>query len=186
MYCPKCSQQQVSDEMRFCSRCGFPLSAVRKLVAGEGAFIEHRAEAQAGQLSRSQKGVRKGAWMMLASLALTLGVGLITAVDDEFAILLFLPVLCFIIGFARVLYGVFLAEKMASLVKRDAPQPQVASIMPGQLGTNVRSLELPPLGGKPAEGFNQQRMKTAEMVQPPSVTENTTRLLDEEADPHRG
>jgi ribosomal protein L37E len=34
MYCPKCSQQQVSEEVRFCSRCGFSLSAVRELIAG--------------------------------------------------------------------------------------------------------------------------------------------------------
>jgi hypothetical protein len=186
MYCPKCSQQQVSDEMRFCSRCGFPLSAVRELIAASGALVGPEAEAQGGQLSRSQRGVRKGAWMMLASLALTLVVGLLSAIDDDFAVLLLLPVLCFIIGFARVLYGVFLAGKRSPQAKGAAAQPNIAPIVPGQLDTAARTPELSPPRVAPIEGFTAQRMKTAEMVQPASVTENTTRLLDEEADTHRG
>jgi uncharacterized membrane protein YvbJ len=40
MYCPKCSQQQISDEMRFCSRCGFPLGAVKELIANDGAELQ--------------------------------------------------------------------------------------------------------------------------------------------------
>jgi len=185
MYCPKCSQQQISDEMRFCSRCGFSLSAVRELIVGSGAPEERGVEAQAGQLSRSQRGVRKGACMMLASLPLTLVVGLLTAINDVFAILLLLPVLCFVIGFARVLYGAFLAEKRAPLVKGAASQPHAVPVMPGQLGTAARSPELSPPRVAPTESFTAQKMKTAEMVQPPSVIEGTTRLLDEEAGWHR-
>jgi uncharacterized membrane protein YvbJ len=119
MYCPKCSQQKISDEMRFCSRCGFSLSAVRELIASGSAIVEHGAEAQAGQLSQSQRGVRKGACMMIAGLVLTVVVGVLSRINDDFAVLI-------------------------------------------------------------------QRVETAEMVQPPSVTENTTRFLDEESGPRRG
>ena len=186
MYCPKCSQQQVSDEMRFCARCGFPLSAVKELVAAGGALAEPEAEQpQGSKLSPAFRGVRKGVWVMLASFALALVTGLLAAIDDVFAVLLILPVLCFIIGFARVLYGVFLAEKRASLVKGAASQQQAAPLMPGQTDTAARTPELSPPRIAPIEGFTPQRMKTAEMVQPPSVTENTTRLLDEEADSRR-
>ena len=187
MYCPKCSQQQVSDEVRFCSRCGFSLSAVRELIAGDGgALAALGAEARAWQLSRSQRGVRKGARIMLASLALTLVVGLLTAIDDDLAPLLLLPVLCFVVGFARVLYGVFLAEKRARRVKGVAPQPHVAPMMPGQLGAAARSPELSPPRVAPIGSFTAQRVETAEMVQPPSVTENTTKLLDEGTNSRRG
>ena len=185
MYCPKCSQQQVSDDVRFCSRCGFSLGAVRELMAGGGAPVAHGAEAQAGQLSRGQRGVRKGAWMMLASLALTLVAGLITAIDDGFAVLLLLPVLCFVIGFALVLYGVFWAERRARRVKGAASQAHAAAAMPGQLGAAARSLALSPTRAAAAESFTARRAETAEMMRPPSVTENTTRLLDGEADPRR-
>lgn len=188
MYCPKCSQQQVSDEVRFCSRCGFPLSAVRELVASSSsnsnsALVEHGAEAQqVGQLSRSQRGVRKGAQMMLATLALALVVGLLTAMRDDFAILLIPLVLSFIVGFGRVLYGVFLAEKRAPKVKGATSQSQAVMPISGQTDNAARRPELSPPRVAPIENFTAQRGKTAEMVQPPSVTENTTRLLDEEAD----
>jgi hypothetical protein len=183
MYCPKCSQQQVSNEVRFCSRCGFLLSGVRELMASEGAPIEREVEAPAGQLSRGQRGVRKVALMMLASLALTLVVGLLTAIDDAFAVLLLLPVLCFVIGFVRVLYGVFFAEKRTALVKGTTSQPHV--VPPGPLGTAARGQQLSPPRVAPLEGFTAKRMETGEIVQPPSVTENTTRLLDEESDLRR-
>ncbi|HVF58098.1 MAG TPA: zinc ribbon domain-containing protein [Pyrinomonadaceae bacterium] len=186
MYCPKCSQQQVSDEVRFCSRCGFSLGAVRELVAAGGALIERGAEAQAGRLSRSRRGVRKGAWMMLASLALTPVVGLLTAINDGFAIFLFPLILCFLVGFARVLYGVFLADKRARRLKGDASQPHVVPVMPGQLGDAARSPKLSAPRTAPVESFTARSAETAQMVQPPSVTESTTRLLDEEADARRG
>ncbi|MET0753730.1 MAG: zinc ribbon domain-containing protein, partial [Pyrinomonadaceae bacterium] len=37
MFCPKCSQQQISDETRFCSRCGFELNVVKALLASDDA-----------------------------------------------------------------------------------------------------------------------------------------------------
>ncbi|MFN2510582.1 MAG: hypothetical protein ABR568_03965 [Pyrinomonadaceae bacterium] len=182
MYCPKCSQQQVSDEMRFCSRCGFSLTAVRELIDSDSALVEQVAEVQAGRPSRSLRGIRKGAWMMLASLVLALVV--LTAVEDEFAVLLVLPVLCFVIGFVRLLYGVFFAEKRIPPIKGTASQPH--SIIPGQLGTPTRNPQLSPPRVAPIESFTAHRIETAEMVQPRSVTENTTRLLDEESNPRRG
>jgi len=186
MYCPKCSQQQVSEEVRFCSRCGFSLIALRELINSGGALAAHGAEAPARQLSRSQRGVLKGAWMILASLVLALVVGVLTAVDDDLAVLLLVPSLCFVIGCARVLYGVFLAEKVARRFKGAAPQPHAVPLMPGQLGAAARSPELSPPRGTPVGSFTAQRVETAEMVRPPSVTENTTRLFDGEADSRRG
>jgi hypothetical protein len=185
MYCPKCSQQQVSDEVRFCSRCGFQLGAVRELIASGGALVGREVEVQGNQLSPAFRGVRKGVWVMLAGFPLALVTGLLTAINDAFAILILLPVLCFVAGFARLLYGTFIEEK-APQVKRDAPQPDIASVMPAQRGTAARSPELPPARVEPIEDFTAQRVVTAEMAQPPSVTENTTRLLDEEADSRRG
>ena len=37
MFCPKCSQEQISDETRFCSRGGFQLNVVKALLAEESA-----------------------------------------------------------------------------------------------------------------------------------------------------
>ncbi len=39
MYCPNCGQQQVSEEMRFCSRCGLALSGLAEWLAGGMLYI---------------------------------------------------------------------------------------------------------------------------------------------------
>ena len=43
MFCPKCSEAQVSENTRFCKRCGFRLEPVRDLIAVE-AITESRGE----------------------------------------------------------------------------------------------------------------------------------------------
>ena len=186
MYCPNCSQEQVSDEMRFCSRCGFLLSGVRELVVTGGAPVVRGTDAQLEQLSCSQRGVRRGAGMMLASLVLALVVALLSAIDDGFAVLGLVPFLCFVIGFGLVVYGAFLAKKRAPRAIDVASQRHVAPLMAGQSGAPARTPELSPPRFAPIERITAKRTETAEMVQPPSVTENTTRLLDEEVEPRRG
>jgi hypothetical protein len=56
--------------------------------------------------------------------------------------------------------------------------PYVAPPMPAQLGVMDRNAALPPAATP--QGAWLQRPNTAELVRPPSVTENTTRLLDKE------
>jgi hypothetical protein len=125
--------------------------------------------------------------MMLAALALAFVVALLAGIEEDFAILGLVPFLCFVAGFVRVLYNVFLAEKRALRVKGAAPQPRPVPLAPGQPGAAARGRELPPpLRAAPVGGYSPQRAGTAEMVRPPSVTENTTRLLDEEGDARRG
>ncbi|MEJ7699628.1 MAG: hypothetical protein WKF71_08300 [Pyrinomonadaceae bacterium] len=43
MFCPRCSQEQVSSETKFCSRCGFPLGLVSEILA-HGGFLPQLAE----------------------------------------------------------------------------------------------------------------------------------------------
>ena len=61
----------------------------------------------------------------------------------------------------------------------------VTATIIAQLNTPPARPELSAPRVGPVESFSGHRVKTAEMVQPASVTENTTRLLDEESDPRR-
>ena len=182
MYCPNCSQQQFSEELRFCSRCGFPLSAVKELIVTGGVPAER--EPEGGRLSPAFRGVRKGVWVILAGVLMTVVVGLLTAAEEDLVVLLFLPLLCFLVGFVRLLYGVFWEDR-APRGKKDSAQPQLPPARPAQPISPARTPELPPVQVPPTTAFTAKRAKTAEIVEPPSVTENTTRLLDEEADSSR-
>src|SRR5688500_13362621 len=43
MHCPGCGQQQVSNETKFCSRCGLPLGLVSQVLA-YGGYLPQLAE----------------------------------------------------------------------------------------------------------------------------------------------
>ena len=173
MYCPQCSQEQVAEEMRFCSRCGFPLTIVSQLVSSGGALAGFDTEGKP-QLSPRQRGVRKAALMLIMSAVLIPIVTLMTRIKDDFFVL-FLPVLMvFLYGLARLLY--------AYLLEQGTPQRNESS-----LAANTRQLPGANRAALPA-GQNipitnwKQPVNTSEMAQPPSVTDNTTRLLNDQTE----
>ena len=43
MHCPRCGQQQVSEAIKFCSRCGFSLGLVSEILA-HGGFLPQLAD----------------------------------------------------------------------------------------------------------------------------------------------
>src|SRR5215212_735776 len=40
MHCPRCGQQQISQETKFCSRCGFQMGLIPHLIANNGILPE--------------------------------------------------------------------------------------------------------------------------------------------------
>ncbi len=59
MFCPKCGHQQVSDDIRFCARCGLSLGIVTDMVVNTG-----------NQLQREKRELTGIALMMAAILML--------------------------------------------------------------------------------------------------------------------
>ena len=61
MYCPRCSQEQISVETKFCSRCGFPIDLVAEIVAN-GGFLPQLTES-----GKKKKIItrRNGLWLAL-------------------------------------------------------------------------------------------------------------------------
>jgi hypothetical protein len=178
MYCPQCSQQQISDEMRFCSRCGFPLGNVMQLVASGGEPSVPEAP-KTRERSPAMRGVRLGTWIILASFIYTLFAGVLSIVDDDFAILLLVSLAAFLVGFGRLLYAVFVQDRRER--KQQETQTNTPAAIPGHTTNNAR-YQLGQSTGVPVDSFTRPIKTTAEVVQPPSVTENTTRLLDDEAE----
>jgi len=70
MYCPKCGQQQISDEQRFCSRCGFTTQVVSELLKSDGVLTEHAVETFEGKRSPRWKGIRQGMLLMFIGIVL--------------------------------------------------------------------------------------------------------------------
>lgn len=185
MYCPKCSQQQISEEMRFCSRCGFPLGGITELIASDGILAPSENESEGQRLSPRQKGVRKALLLLLPSFVLLISAGLIR--DKVFdrpslaeAMILFGPgIICLTLGVVRLFYALLLEESAPRIKEKVSnSKPDTAA----QLAATRNNFALPPAQSIPASGW-QQRLNTAEMAQVPSVTENTTKLLSNSLDP---
>ena len=173
MYCPQCSQEQVAEEMRFCSRCGFPLAIVSQLVRNGGALAGFDPEIK-GQLSPRQRGVRWGAILMILGVLMVPLAGMATAMKEDFFVL-FVPVfLIFVLGLVRLLHAYLLASKIPKEIQSSTavrinqlPAAQTSALSAGQ---NI-----------PVTNWRQP-VNTAEMAQQSSVTENTTRLLNDESE----
>ena len=178
MYCPQCGQLQVSENVRFCSRCGFLLEGVTAVVASGGVVPPRYVQTVNTGLSARSKGVRQGALLMLSTLLIVPVLAIITT-NFNFNPELFVPLAaigCFIGGLLRILYA---------LMMEDANPPtesgQMGGYAPGmnpQIDTVARQ-SLPPASANSAASW-RSRPNTAEIYQPPSITENTTRLLDKE------
>lgn len=170
MYCPNCGQQQISDEMRFCSRCGLALSGLVEWLAGGRLAVNRAEEAQvAVPDSPRRKRIRRAAKLMFFSGVLFPIFLIMSIVEDEPGPLI-VPFILFFISAVIMLYARLFSDKTAP-VKYQAPQTSAlpAGSARGSLPP-AQSIPIPP----------RQHVRTNELVQPPSVTENTTRLLDNE------
>jgi zinc-ribbon domain len=177
MFCPNCGQQQVSDNTKFCPRCGTQLAGLADWLAGGGVNFAVRETpappAPAAPLTPRRKGMRRGAKVMfLAGFLLPFLIAFSAAIEEGAPVAL--SFILFFIGLSMVLY--------ARLFSDDTPRAVAGRQAPQQLpGSAVTAPVLPPATADTRlNNFGRRGVRTAEISPPPSVTENTTRLLDDE------
>lgn len=187
MHCPQCGQRQVSEITRFCSRCGFPLEGVAQLLACGGMLPAYPLTEGTTERSPKWKGVRQGMILFLIGVLLVPIMGVFSAFtrgiwSEGFQMLAALfSLLCFVGGPIRMLYAALFEEgARARGVLRSSPTtyaPPASNTFPAAPG---RMNVLPPAAASPAGAW--RRPNTAELVDRPSVTEHTTRLLNTDTD----
>ena len=181
MYCPHCGQQQVPGTVRFCSRCGFPLEGVLQLLNNGGTLPVYREPGVSTEMSPRRKGVRQGGMLFLLGAIIVPILGLFASYfDSRFPEILtaLAAIICFMGGPLRMLYAGIFEEGAPRSMPQARPYmgPPVA---PGQFGSTMHKGALPPPSISSTPPW-RARPNTAELAAPPSVTENTTRLLDKE------
>jgi hypothetical protein len=171
MYCPNCGQQQISQEMRFCSRCGLALSELAEWLAGGVLPVRQAASTPTAPESPRQRNIRRASKLMFFSgvlfpLFLVIGI----AVEEAGPIVP--PLLVFFASAVWMLY--------AKLFSYSTPPTLAEMAQPPTFASPTTRSALPPPISVPVPNVGRQRVRTNELAQPPSVTENTTRLLDNE------
>ncbi len=148
MFCSKCGQEQASESVRFCSRCGFKLSTI------EGGPV---------------KRLILMAMYLVITICAIIGWGSITSGPAYMQIRVIITIIAaitFYLLFSGDLKYIF-NQLFAQNIERNK-----------QIAPARQETALPPAHSIPVTSPGSHRVNTAEMVQPPSVTEQTTILLD--------
>ena len=176
MHCPQCGQQASRGE-RFCRHCGFSLDEVRSLLAPAHEestdLCSGWLDVRVGADPRSRRGLNQAAALLLLPLIAIFGLMIkgvfgfalvpFLLLSKIFFVLLMPPIL-------RFVYAVFEAKQELQLKDK------------GKVSAATQQFELSPTQSLSVVAFSNQHVETAEVVQPTSVTEYTTKLLSETKD----
>jgi hypothetical protein len=177
MFCPRCGQQ-AAEEVSFCSRCGLPLGAAAELVEAGGSLTLEPSASTVG-LTPRQRGTRKGLMITAGGALFFVMVALLTLYKEDFFPFLILAGLIITAGVMRLLYGLLLEENSPA---QKPLKSAVREAAPALARQPARVAELPPARTVPANAYVKPGAQTSDMAAAPhSVTEGTTRLLDEES-----
>ncbi|MDQ3799653.1 MAG: zinc ribbon domain-containing protein [Acidobacteriota bacterium] len=183
MHCPRCGQQQVSEETRFCSRCGFPLGLVSEILAHGGILpqlLDLRDKKKKFWTRRN--GIKIGAaWFLVLAVLITPIAGAAGLEEDALVIAAF----GFITGLLTAIFSWMFLEsepKTSAAVAAESAYQSAGYLSGNAAQQNV----LPPQQSQPVQDFvppqggSWKAPDTSEFAVPHSVTDSTTRLLQKD------
>ena len=183
MFCPRCGQQQVSEEIKFCSRCGLPLGLTAEIVARGGELPANLARnCQTSWLTRGNAIKLSLAWFLVATFLLT---PLAAVMNLKFFVPMF-ALFGFIGGILMMVLSLMFLPKEEK--RYYATTGAVNDFQAPAAVTGVRSgagAALPPQTSVPADVYappqagSWKAPDTGELV-PHSITEGTTKLLQQD------
>ncbi len=180
MHCPKCGQQQITEETRFCSRCGFLLTGISQVVANEGqlpASVQGKPE----KLSARRRGVRKGLFFFLLSFLILPIIMMITLAANAKPYILFVAATVFIAGgLLRIAYAMMFESADESPAGFPAaPGHQLPHMMsPGEPNALPEASTIPAAAYSAPPETGMWRNTNDLQKTPHSVTDSTTKLLE--------
>ena len=141
MYCPNCGQQQVSEEMRFCSRCGLALTGLAEWLAGGSLPAKRADKPQVSELSPRRKNMRRAGKLMFFSGVL-FPIFLMISIAAEHGAPMIIPFFLFFISLVWMLYARLFSDKNAPVYSQAAQTTVLGSIsarssLPPATTTNI-------------------------------------------------
>ena len=166
MFCPHCGHQQVSNETRFCSRCGFSLDLVVDLVANSST-----------QLQREKRELR-GISLLLAAVIMLLNYffvfGVVTLPHLANPVFLWIWLLLLVSAFGVCGFGLADLIRGGFFKKLKAREARL-SLMKAQQKREIE-VDVP----RVLDTVTRASIGTAEVpLEPASITETTTRQLEQ-------
>ena len=180
MHCPRCGQQQVSEQTKFCSRCGFQLGLVSELLAN-GGFLPQLSELykqKTGVFNRRNGVLFSVIWFIFWDMMVPAFFGMagegeaagVSAIFGVFTTMIFLIISLAVLRPARKTIDLH-PHQMAPPANL-YPQQAMGALPPQQ--TQPASSYMPPEGSWRAPDTGDLARR------PGSVTEGTTKLLQKD------
>lgn len=177
VYCPRCGQEQISPEVRFCSRCGFLMTGMGEIVLGGGIPQQLLPSAPKPPTPRRRGLKQGGAWFLLGVVLVPI-LGILSSLirfPDELVGLA--AVLFFLGGIVRMVFALIFESGNPSEKTLEENVYQTAQKL---LNKNPQANALPPQQSIPTEGYVPPRpanWRDTNDLEPSSVTDSTTKLL---------
>ena len=181
MHCPRCGQDQSSEEIRFCSRCGFLLTGIADVMKHDGN-LPNSSDAKNTLSTPRKKGLKKGLFIfLLAFLFVPLAAifTLMIRAQEPFLVVI-LAILFTVGGLLRMAYAAMFESNVpdAQALEGNMYQPSH-----GFFNKKRNRKSLPSEQSIPASAYvppaNGNWRDTNDLT-PTSVTETTTKLLRKE------
>lgn len=177
MFCPECGQERTSQVTSFCSRCGFLLTGTAEMLRTGGAPLLPPEDA----ISPRRHGIRRGLFLFLLMFVVAPILGMISVFGLGLSEPWPMGIAIFLLGgggMLRIAYALMFESKYPNALPASAgvatELPTLERIMP--------NVALPPQRGMPASEYTSPgRWLDTNDLEPISVTDNTTKLLEKDA-----
>lgn len=179
MFCPRCGQEQISNETRFCSRCGFLMTGVVDLIASNG--INALTAGSSKPDSPRKRGLKQGLFFFLLTFLVVPIITILTVMAnaEPFAVVI-ASIIFFVGGLLRMAYAMLFESSDATGNTIEQTVYQTAQNI---LGKNQTPNALPPTNSIPASSYippKHGNWRDTNDLQPSSVTDHTTKLLEKD------
>ena len=192
MHCPSCGQKHVSstehlrpfpgwrDEVRFCSRCGFPMELVGELL-DHGGFLPKLAELDQKKAIFTRKNgiVFSVFWMILLMVLIPAIIGILSGTGEAQGV----SAVIGLIGGLMIMIGsiALLPSSEQHFLLSDHPMPPPPATAYGLQGAQHQAL--PPQRSTPVSAHVPPQAgmwRDTNDLEPSNLTERTTRPLENE------
>lgn len=176
MFCPSCGQENISQETRFCSRCGFLLTGTYNLLQTGGGVPDTSVTTKLKGSPRN-RGLKQGLFIFLLTFLVVPIVAIMTiavSAEEPFAVAI-VAILLFVGGLLRMAYAMLFEDHYTA-----AAASGDAFLSAAQLHMN-RGAALPAARSIPVDVVTAPQTgnwRDTNDLQPGSVVEGTTRLLE--------
>jgi hypothetical protein len=177
VYCPRCGQEQISAEVRFCSRCGFLMNGLAEIVLN-GGIPQQLISKEPKPPTARRRGLKQGgAWFLLGVILVPLLGVLSQLIHFREEIVGLAAILFFLGGIVRMIFALIFESGNPEDKTIEENVYQTAQKF---LNKNPQANALPPQQSIPVDSYappRQSNWRDTNDLEPSSVTDSTTKLL---------